>query len=121
MSSTHSHLSDQELLLAPDGELPPARAEGAPAHLAGCWTCRGRKGEIEDSIRDFVHAYRGNLDPLLPSPAGPRALLKAQLAEMTTAPQSWRPRWSQFATLRYAGAALFLLFLGLLIYFGPAF
>ena len=121
MSSTNSHLSDQELLLAADGELPPARAEEAASHLAECWTCRVRKGEIEESIRDFVHAYRGNLDPLLPSPAGPRALLKAQLAEMTAAPQSWRARWSQFDTLRYAGAALFLTVLALLIYFRPAF
>ena len=125
MSSTNSHLSDQELLLAADGELPPARAEEIASHLAECWTCRVRKGEIEESIRDFVHAYRGNLDPLLPSPAGPRALLKAQLAEMkaemVSGPQGWRARWSQFATLRYAGAALFVAFLALLIYFRPAF
>jgi hypothetical protein len=121
MSSNNSHLSDQELLLAADGELPPARAEEVALHLAECWTCRVRKGEIEESIRDFVHAYRGNLDPLLPSPAGPRALLKAQLAEMTSAPQGWRIRWSQFATLRYAGAALFVAFLALLVYFRPAF
>jgi hypothetical protein len=125
MSSTNSHLSDQELLLAADGELSPARAEEVAAHLAECWTCRVRKGEIEESIRDFVHAYRGELDPLLPSPAGPRALLKAQLAEMTAeraaVAQGWRARWSQFATLRYAGAALFVAFFALLIYFRPAF
>ena len=83
MSSKESHLSDQDLLLAADGELPPARAAQVASHLAGCWTCRVREGEIEESIRDFVHAYHGDLDPLLPSPSGPRALLKAQLAEMT--------------------------------------
>ena len=120
MSSKDSHLSDPELLLAADGELSPARAEEVASHLAECWTCRVRKGEIEESIRDFVHAYRGSLDPLLPSPAGPRALLKAQLAEMA-APQGWRARRSQFATLRYAGAALFVAVLALLIYFRPVF
>ena len=123
MSSTHSHLSDQELLLAADGELSPARAEEVASHLAECWTCRVRKGEIEGSIRDFVHAYHGDLDPLLPSPAGPRALLKARLAEMiaeeAAAPQGSGMRWLQGPNLRYAGAALFVAVLGLLVYFRP--
>ena len=125
MLSKDSHLSDQELLRAADGELPPVRAEEVASHLAACWTCRVRKGEIDESIRDFVQTYHRNLDPLLPSPAGPRALLKAQLAEMTaemaSAPQSWRVRWSHAATLQYAAAALFVAFLGLGIYFRPAF
>src|SRR5689334_17136772 len=102
MPSKDSHLSDQELLLAADGELPPGRAEQVASHLAGCWTCRVRKGELDESIGDFVRAYRGNLDPLLPSPAGPRALLKARLAEMASSPQGWRTRWWRPATLRYA-------------------
>jgi len=123
--SRHLHVADQELLLAADGELPSARAEEVASHLAECWTCRVRKGEIDESIRDFVHAYRGNLDPLLPSAAGPRALLKAQLAEMTAeraaVPQGWRARWLQGPHLRYAGAALFVAVLALLIYLRPAF
>lgn len=121
MSSKTSHLSDQELLLAADGELPPVRAEQATSHLAECWTCRVRKAEIEESIRDFVHVYRANLDPLLPSPSGPRALLKAQLAEMASVRHSWRGRWSQAATLRYAGAGLVVALLALLIYSRPQF
>jgi len=118
MSSNDSHLSDQELLLAADGELPPARAEQVASHLAECWTCRVRKGEIEESIRDFVHVYRGDLDPLLPSAAGPRALLKARLAERASVSSS---KWSEFLTLRYAGAAIVVALLALLIYFRPNF
>jgi hypothetical protein len=121
MWSKDSHLSEQELLLAADGELSPARAGEVASHLAECWTCRVRKGEIEESIGDFVRAYRGNLDPLLPSPAGPRALLKAQIAEMASTPEGWRTRWFQGPNLRYAGAALFLAVLALLIYLRPAF
>ena len=117
--SRNSHVSDQELLLAADGELSPARAEEVTSHVAECWTCRVRKGEIEESIRDFVHAYRGNLDPLLPSPVGPRALLKAQLAEMASTPQGWRARWFQGPNLRYAGAAFFVAVLALIIYLRP--
>jgi hypothetical protein len=125
MSSKDSHLSDQELLLAADGELSSARAAEVASHLAECWPCRVRKGEIEESIRDFVRAYRGNLDPLLPSPAGPRALLKARLGEMTaemaSTPQSWRATWLQGPNLRYAGAALFVAILALLVYLRPTF
>jgi hypothetical protein len=125
MSSTHSHLSDQELLLAADGELAADRAGEVASHLAGCWTCRVRKGEIEESIRDFVHAYRDSLDPLVPSAAGTRALLKAQLAKMTleraSASQRWRARWKQFATPRYAAAAIFVVFLALVAYIRPSF
>jgi hypothetical protein len=125
MLSNDSHLSDQELLLAADGELSPLQAEEAASHLAACWTCRVRRSEIEESIGDFVRAYRGNLDPLLPSAAGPRALLKAQFAAMTadmaSAPRGWRARWSRLATVGYAGPALFVAALALLIYFHPGF
>jgi len=125
MLSDNAHLSDQELLLAADGELPPARAGQVASHLTECWTCRVRKGEIEASIGDFVHAYRGDLDPLLPSPAGPRALLKAQLAAMTAerdgAPPNGRTKWLHGPYPRYAGAALFLAVLVLFVYLRPAF
>jgi len=125
MLSHNSHLSDQELLLAADGELPAARTGQVASHLAECWTCRVRKGEIEASIGDFVRAYRGDLDSMLPSPAGPRALLKAQLAEMTAeraaVPPDWRTQWLQGSNPRYAGAALFLAVLALLVYLRPTF
>jgi hypothetical protein len=125
MSSKDSHLSDQELLLAADGEFPPARAEQVASHLAGCWACRVRKGEIDEAIGVFVRAYRGDLDPLLPSPSGPRALLKAQLAKMTaemaSVPQGRRARWLQPLTLRYAGAALVVALLAVLVFLYPTF
>ena len=119
--SRNSHVSDQELLLAADGELPAARAEQVASHLVECWTCRVRKGEIEEAIKDFVHVYHGNLDPLLPSPAGPRALLKAQLAQRASVSPGWRDRWSQVHGLRFAGAFVFVALLTLLIYSVPMF
>ncbi len=97
-----SHLSDQELLLAADGELPPAQAAQVATHLSECWACRARKQEIEDAIIDFVRLHRGNLDPLLPPPTGPRALLKARLARMASVPQPWWTRWSQVIVWRGA-------------------
>lgn len=106
MLSHESHLSDQELVLAADGELSPARAERVAAHLQECWACRAHKQEFEEAIADFVRLHRGNLDPLLPQPAGPRALLKARLAEMAAAPLPWPARWSQIFAWRHAAAAL---------------
>ena len=80
-----AHLSDEELILAADGELPPSRAARIRAHMATCWTCRTRMNEIETTIADLVHLYRDDPDRLPPS-AGPRALLKARLAELAAAP-----------------------------------
>jgi hypothetical protein len=107
---SESHISDQDLLLAADGELPPAQVAQVAAHLSQCWACRARKQEIEEAIIDFVRLHRGDLDPLLPPPAGPRALLKAQLARLASVPQPWWTRWSQVFTgsgvWRQAAAAL---------------
>jgi anti-sigma factor RsiW len=102
MLSQEPHLSDQELLLAADGELPADQAAQAATHLSVCWSCRARKQEIEGAVVDFVRLHRDTLNPLLPSAAGPRASLKAQLAEMAAVPQRWWIWWPQ------AAAALFL-------------
>ncbi len=63
---------------------------------------------MEHAIADFVHLHRGHLDPILPSPAGPRALLKAQLSEMASAPPPRSIRWPQIFAWKQAAAALLL-------------
>lgn len=111
MLDQNSHLSDQELLLAADGELPKRRTEEARAHLASCWSCRTRMGEIEGTIGDFVREHRRSLDPQLPPVAGPRAILKARLAQATAGsrPGFWQ-RLPGFGasglTLAYVSAIL---------------
>ena len=87
------HLSDQELLRAADGELPSRRAAEVHAHLAACWDCRARMAEIEGTIADFARAHRQTLDPQLPPIAGPRALLRAQMAELAAKPPAASWRW----------------------------
>ncbi|HXN27403.1 MAG TPA: hypothetical protein VN902_09795 [Candidatus Acidoferrales bacterium] len=114
MGDEELHLSDQDLLRSADGELAASRARQVRAHLAGCWLCRTRLGELEATIAAFVHAHRGMLDPQLPSAAGPRALLKSQLvaaaAKSDAAP--W-PRILQFffprGALAYVPVALVLI------------
>ncbi len=113
MSNQDRHLSDEDLVLVADGEMAPGRAADARAHLAACWDCRTRMGDLESVIGAFVHAYHRDLDPQLPPPDGPRALLRARLAEAARGPYArlwqevaaWlfsRPWWI------YAGAVLLL-------------
>lgn len=94
MLDNDPHLSDEELLLLADGELTSRQAMRAHGHLAACWECRTRMGELEGAIADFVHAHHASLDSRLPPSAGPRALLKARLAE--SAMISTRKRWHGF-------------------------
>ena len=95
MLSEQSHPSDQELLLAVDGELSPPDAGRVQSHLAACWACRARKQEIEAAIGEFIRMHRRNLDRQIPPPDGPRALLKAQLAQLASPPRMrWRLSWA---------------------------
>jgi len=82
MWSQTSHLSDEELLLWMDGELPRRRAAKARVHLSACWDCRSRLARIETAIHEFMHAHHAST-PRLPSIAGPRALLTARLTELS--------------------------------------
>ena len=134
------HPSDEELLLTADGELQSRRAEQVRVHLAACWDCRARMAEIESTITHFARAYRqgdaespsqsrsddpahpsselpscapSHLPSRLPSIDGPRALLKARLADLAT--QSNPSPWTRFfhgALLEraavYAGVALLI-------------
>jgi Putative zinc-finger len=104
MPSEQSHLSDQELLQAVDGELSESDAGRVHSHLAACGDCRARQQEIEASLGDFVRMHRGSLDLQIPPADGSRALLKAQLARM--AERERIPWWSAIPwRLSWAGAA----------------
>ncbi len=81
-----SHLSDQDLLLDLEGEGSSRQAKAVRAHLEGCWTCRTRRRELEDAIADFVRFKQE--EDRLPAAEGPRALLKARLAQLSAMPES---------------------------------
>lgn len=91
MPHQHIHVSEQELLMAADGELSAGRALEVKAHLDSCWTCRERMRCFEETISEFVRARNRELAGSIPSPAGPRALLRARLAESgaVTSPPAW--------------------------------
>jgi len=115
MLSEDSHLSEQDLLLLADGESEPSAAARATAHLAECWFCRTRKQEIEEAIGDFVRFHRSGLDPLLPSASGPRALLKARLAQAASTSHSAKRPWLYSLVTAQAGVALALTAVAVLV------
>jgi hypothetical protein len=117
MKSPDPHLSEQDLLLAADGELPTPRVEEVRAHLAGCWTCRTRVQEIDSTISDFIRARESAAAPLPPA-EGPRALLKLRLAQVTesSTPSLWEQAAAIFDGPAAAAVALSVaLALGILV------
>jgi anti-sigma factor RsiW len=112
-----THPTDQDLILAADGELTARRIERLRRHLAGCWECRVRTQELERAISEFVHLHRRNLDPLLPPASGRRAWLKAQLDEIAAShPSSWRRAlaWRR-SLIPVAACTLLLALAGLMV------
>jgi anti-sigma factor RsiW len=112
MRSEGLHVSDQELLLAADGELPSRRAAEVRSHLAACWDCRARMAEIEGAIVDFARSHRQTLDPMLPAVDGPRARLRAELAALTAESNanSWQRIFWSTSVVRAAAYVSFGLF-----------
>ncbi|HEY7390649.1 MAG TPA: zf-HC2 domain-containing protein [Bryobacteraceae bacterium] len=94
-----SHLTDQELLLAIDRELPAPRAALVARHLTECPSCSARKSELEQTLAGFLRFHQERFDPLVPPPAGRRALLKARLAESAPTPQPRDVSWKQAAAV----------------------
>jgi hypothetical protein len=86
MMHFESHLNDEELLLAIDGELSGARAEEVEEHLAECWDCRARKQSLERMISSLVEARHAEFDAQVQPNAGLRSLLKANMAQIAGEP-----------------------------------
>ena len=93
MKNEDSHLSDEQLLLDLEGELSPRRRELVQAHFHACWKCRVRRQELENAIVDFVRIHQQDLDAKIPPAAGPRALLKARIAQLSATEPNRRAQW----------------------------
>lgn len=107
------HLSDQQLVLAADGELNPREDAQVRAHLSACWQCRTRLRGLEGAIADFVHLHSATLASRLPSASPSRALLKARLAEIASQSGTRRarfltPPWPALAALAAALLAVYV-------------
>jgi hypothetical protein len=94
MREEHLHVADDELLLQAEGEMRSGSRRQIEGHLERCPQCRARLKELENTLAEFGEAHRENRDVELPPAAGPRALLKARMAEMAEREQgNWRRSW----------------------------
>jgi len=75
------HISDQQILLYADGELPWLDAIRIRTHMAICAACRTRMAHMQDTLIEATEVHR-QVDPPIAHLSGPRALLKARLAEL---------------------------------------
>src|SRR5580700_8184587 len=102
------HPSDRDLLLQADGELSPQRSDEIRQHLSACRMCRERMAELEDAIADFVRAYRSEAGVELPPIEGPRARLRARLAERGESVRQARVAGALAALLLLTAAGLWI-------------
>jgi hypothetical protein len=116
MQDKNTHLSDETLLLFADGETRGRQEAAIREHLSACWSCRLRMRELEDAIADAARVHRETAHPPLPSPDGPRALLRARLRELTAEGPASDAGWINrnirtFALCAAAGALLAVVWL----------
>jgi hypothetical protein len=104
MEFKNGHISEADLLLAIDGELPDDQAAEVATHLTGCWACRARRQEIEGAIASYVRVHQRYLDSRIPAAEGPRALLKARLAALPQPARGLPPLWLQVAAVAVIAA-----------------
>jgi hypothetical protein len=81
LRTKRSHLSDEEILLFIDRELPARRHGRARAHLAECQACNKRRTELETTLSDFSRIREETVSPLDSNLLRSRSLLKARIAE----------------------------------------
>ena len=100
MHVTEKHPSDEELLLALDGELPPEGRSRVEVHLARCDACRARCSQLEKAAAEFSDAYRGAVEGSVSPRDEVRHALESRLLQ---ASERWeRAWWLPFATARPA-------------------
>ena len=90
------HVSDEQLLRTLDGEISPARAKNVRAHVAMCQRCQTRMEELNQALYQFLELQDRELISRLPSGDGPRAILRARMAELSSSdhPDShWSPKF----------------------------
>lgn len=116
MKYTDSHLSDERLLMSVEGELSRRDEKQVQAHLEACWKCRARGQELSDAIHDYTRMHEEELGTELADSAGPRALLRARLSQLSAEGAMQRPVWKTIArvflvAIAAGGALVFGLFL----------
>lgn len=112
MARKFVHITDQQILLYTDGELPWHDAIRIRTHMALCVACRTRMEHIRCTLSSVAQTHQQASEPIAHL-SGPRALLKARLAELAHNPS---PHSS--GQLRFARSLVYLCALALLAAIG---
>lgn len=113
MLRENAHLSERDLVMAADGELPERRRAEVAEHLESCWSCRERMQSLESAITGFVRARNRALTEQVPPAAGPRALLRMRLTEAASDREAF-----SIGRLAGAGAVFAAVLLIIFVIFG---
>ncbi len=105
MQGNRTHLSDEELLLFSDQELPTRQAARVREHVAQCESCRGRLTELESASACFADLHQQEFQAQSFHSLHARNLLKARLSGSGTR----RATFWNVMTQQVAGACLALL------------
>jgi hypothetical protein len=81
MQGHQTHLSNEELLLFSDQELPTKQAARAREHVAQCELCHQRLAQLENTLADFLDFHEQEIQSQSFPSANARPLLKARLSE----------------------------------------
>ena len=110
MQGSKAHLSDEELLLFSDQELPQRPASKAREHIAQCERCRRRLTDLENASACFADLHEQEIQAQKSHPSHSRNLLKARLSEASGRDRrSGRATFGSVVAQQLAGACLALL------------
>src|SRR5215831_6644052 len=111
-----NHLSDHDLVLALDGELPAGRQAVVHAHLLDCASCRARRAALDQASKRATALYRTESiedERVETSRQELRqkltAMARSRQASATERFQSWVLRTPRWALMTAAAAATILL------------
>jgi hypothetical protein len=82
MRDSDRHLTDEELLLGLDHELPAREQSSVDAHLSRCAVCQTRLASIERATRNVASLYRDDAVATVERHELARERLRAQLSEI---------------------------------------
>ena len=110
MRRSQAHLSDEELLLFSDQELPIRPASKVRQHVAQCESCRGRLTELESASARFADLHEREIRAQNSHSFNSRNLLRARISETSIQARRLRSVTSLGAmTQQLASACLALL------------
>lgn len=105
MRRRNRHPSDQDLLLALDGESALRKRARFEKHISQCELCCKRVSALHNGISEAASFYRTEFEAAISEPSGPAAMLRARLSEIT-APASDTGSWIDRFLLSHARLAM---------------